>query len=111
VLGGTKLTERAHLVVLATGIVPHTDEPFTRSMEPHKAYNYAAAGLPTVTLNTAHAPALGPFLTATRDRVAFVERVRAAIETGRLSREQIATARSLSWDRVASAVLAATGPR
>ena len=41
------------------GIVPHTDEPFTYSMEPHKAYNYAAAGLPTVTLNTAHAPALG----------------------------------------------------
>ena len=45
-------------------------------MEPHKAYNYAAAGLPTVTLNTAHAPALGAFLNATRDREAFVEGVR-----------------------------------
>ena len=101
----------AYLLHSDVGVVPHTDEPFTYSMEPHKAYNYAAAGLPTVTLNTAHAPALGPFLTATQDRVAFVERVRAAIATGRLSREQIATARSLSWDRVASAVLAAAGPR
>ena len=48
----------AYLRHCDVGIVPHTDEPFTRSMEPHKAYNYAAAGMPTVTLHTAHAPAL-----------------------------------------------------
>ena len=97
----------AYLLHSDIGIVPHTDEPFTYSMEPHKAYNYAAAGLPTVTLNTAHAPALGPFLVATRDRAAFVDGVRAAISGGRLSAEQTATARSFTWDRVATEMLAA----
>jgi glycosyltransferase involved in cell wall biosynthesis len=96
----------AYLLHSDVGIVPHTDEPFTYSMEPHKAYNYAAAGLPTVTLNTAHAPALGPFLNATRDRTTFVAAVREAIGHGRLSAEGVAQARSLSWDRVAAAILA-----
>ena len=95
----------AYLLHSDVGIVPHTDEPFTYSMEPHKAYNYAAAGLPTVTLNTAHAPALGPFLNPTRDRGAFVAGVRDAVAAGRLSGEQVAHARSLSWDRVAEAIL------
>ena len=97
----------AYLLHCDVGIVPHTDEPFTYSMEPHKAYNYAAAGLPTVTLNTAHAPALGPFLNATRDHDAFVEGVRAAIGRGRLSSDRLATARSFTWDRVATRLLAA----
>ncbi len=106
---GERLPEEtaAYLLHCDVGIVPHTDEPFTYSMEPHKAYNYAAAGLPTVTLNTAHAPALGPFLNATRETDAFVEGVGAAIAGGRLSADQIATARSFSWDRVATALLAA----
>lgn len=97
----------AYLLHSDVGIIPHTDEPFTRSMEPHKAYNYAAAGLPTVTLHTAHAPALGRFLRATYDRTSFVEAVRSAAVEGRLSSEQIATARSFTWDRVAGALLAA----
>ncbi|HUA04684.1 MAG TPA: hypothetical protein VMB27_12320 [Solirubrobacteraceae bacterium] len=97
----------AYLLHSDVGIVPHTDEPFTYSMEPHKAYNYAAAGLHTVTLNTAHAPALGPFLNATRDRETFVEGVRTAIAGGRLSAGQVAQARSLSWDSVAEAILRA----
>jgi len=106
---GERLPEQtaAYLLHSDVGIVPHTDEPFTYSMEPHKAYNYAAAGLPTVTLNTAHAPALGPFLNATQDRAAFVAGVQAAIAGGRLSAEQVAEARSLSWDRVAAGLLAA----
>jgi hypothetical protein len=97
----------AYLLHSDVGIVPHTDEPFTYSMEPHKAYNYAAAGLRTVTLNTSHAPALGPFLNATSDREAFVEGVRTAIAGGRLSADEVAQARSLSWDRVAEAILRA----
>ncbi len=97
----------AYLLHSDVGIVPHTDEPFTRSMEPHKAYNYAAAGLPTVTLNTSHAPALGPFLVATQDQAAFVAEVQAAIAGGRLSAEQVTQARSLSWGKVAEAILAA----
>jgi hypothetical protein len=95
----------AYLLHSDVGIVPHTDEPFTYSMEPHKAYNYAAAGLPTVTLNTAHAPALGELLSATDDRGEFAQRVRAAAAGPRLSDEQIAFARSLSWERVADALL------
>jgi hypothetical protein len=97
----------AYLLHSDVGIVPHTDEPFTYSMEPHKAYNYAAAGLPTVTLNTAHAPALGEFLNATSDRASFVAGVQAALARGRLSAEQVAQARSLSWGRVADSMMAA----
>lgn len=97
----------AYLLHCDAGIVPHTDEPFTHSMEPHKAYNYAAAGLRTVTLHTTHAPALGSFLEATEDVRSFVTTVRGALERGRLSAEQIQAARSLSWDRVADALMAA----
>lgn len=96
-----------YLLHCDVGIVPHTDERFTRSMEPHKAYNYAAAGLPTVTLHTAHAPALGPFLTATHSYAQFVDAAREAVVNGRLSRPQMAEARSLTWDRVAGRILAA----
>jgi hypothetical protein len=96
-----------YLLHCDVGIIPHTDEPFTRSMEPHKAYNYAAAGLPTVTLHTSTAPALGAFLESTDDLRAFVSAVSAAAEQGHLSAEQVAQARSLSWDRVASALLTA----
>jgi glycosyltransferase involved in cell wall biosynthesis len=106
---GERLPEQtaAYLLHSDVGIVPHADEPFTYSMEPHKAYNYAAAGLPTVTLNTAHAPALGQFLTATRDRERFVAEVQATLSRGRLSGDQVAQARSLSWDRVADSMMAA----
>jgi hypothetical protein len=97
----------AYLLHCDVGIVPHTDEPFTRSMEPHKAYNYAAAGLRTVTLHTTHASALGSLLEATDDAASFVATVRGALERGRLSAEQVQAARSLSWDRVAGAVMAA----
>jgi hypothetical protein len=100
----------AYLRHCDVGIIPHTDEPFTRSMEPHKAYNYAAAGLPTVTLNTAHAPALDTFLEATASRDRFVSAVQAAVGHGRLSDTQVSQARSLTWDRVAEAILGAQGP-
>jgi len=80
-------------------------------MEPHKAYNYAAAGVPTVTLHTAHAPALSGFLRATGSIDEFVAGVHAALESGRLSDAQVAEARSLTWDRVAGLILdAASGP-
>lgn len=97
----------AYLLHCDVGIVPHTDEPFTYSMEPHKAYNYAAAGLPTVTLNTAHAPALDELLCATRSHAEFVCAVQRAIGQGRLSDAQLAQARALTWDGVADGLLAA----
>lgn len=93
------------------GIVPHTNEPFTRSMEPHKAYNYAAAGLRTVTLHTEHAPALDGWLEATGDVDAFVAGVHRAIAAGRLDGPAVAAARELSWDRVAERLLEAAAVR
>jgi hypothetical protein len=60
-----------------------------------------------VTLNTAHAPALGSFLRATEDRASFVQGVVDAAAAGRLSADHVATARSLTWDRVAASILTA----
>lgn len=97
----------AYLRWCDVGIVPHTDEDFTRSMEPHKAYNYAAAGLPTVTLHAAHAPALDALVTGTAAVEDFVEAVGAAVARGRLSEDEVAYARSLTWERVADAIIAA----
>jgi Glycosyl transferases group 1 len=97
----------AYLRHCDVGIIPHTDEAFTRSMEPHKAYNYAAAGLPTVTLHTAHAPSLEGLVTATRSRDAFAAAVNAALDGGRLSPAEITAARSLTWGRVADRILRA----
>ena len=91
-----------YLLHCDVGIVPHTGEPFTASMEPHKAYNYAAAGLPTVTLHTANAPALDELLTATATREEFTAATLAATGRGRLSAAEIDHARSLTWDRVAA---------
>lgn len=86
------------------GIIPHTDEPFTYSMEPHKAYNYACAGLHTVTLNVAHAPALEGWLTQSADVPAFVEAVRAA---ERLEAGDVARARAITWASVAERMVQA----
>lgn len=95
----------AYLIHCDVGIVPHTDEPFTVSMEPHKAYNYAAAGLPTVTLHAAHAPSLAELVTSTASAAEFAAAVGDAVAGGRLTAEQRAYARSLTWDRVAGQIL------
>ena len=84
------------------GIIPHTDEPFTYSMEPHKAYNYACAGLRTVTLNVAHAPALDGFLTQT-DRVG--DFVAAVHDAPRLTAGETAAAREITWASVAQKIV------
>ena len=94
-----------YLLHCDVGIIPHTDEPFTRSMEPHKAYNYAAAGLPTVTLHTEHAPALGELIDARETPEEFVTATLAAARGGRLGEDQVGHARTLSWDRVAGQLL------
>lgn len=92
----------AYLLHSDVGIIPHTDEPFTYSMEPHKAYNYACAGLHTVTLNVAHAPALDGFLTQTSDVADFV----AAVHTAeRLPDDDLAAARQITWASVAEKLL------
>ena len=98
----------AYLLHSDVGIIPHTDEPFTYSMEPHKAYNYACAGLHTVTLNVAHAPALEGWLSQTSDVGDFVAAVH---EAQRLEAADVAAAREITWASVAERlVLCATAP-
>lgn len=106
-LGPRRPEETPALLVHAdVGIIPHTDEPFTHSMEPHKAYNYSAAGLRTVTINTTTAPALDAFVTTTTDVAAFVAAVRVGIDAGRLDDADVAYARSITWGSVAARLLA-----
>jgi hypothetical protein len=99
----------AYLLHCDVGIIPHTDEAFTRSMEPHKAYNYAAAGLPTVALHAPYAPALDALVSITRSVPEFAAAVGRAADGGRLTAGELTAARSLTWDRVAESIMAAAG--
>jgi glycosyltransferase involved in cell wall biosynthesis len=90
------------------GIVPHTDEPFTYSMEPHKVYNYACAGLRSVTLHCATPPRLAALMTSTHTLDHFVHAVDEAKRGGRLDRAQVRAARSLTWGNVASEIMRLT---
>jgi hypothetical protein len=100
----------AYLRHCDVGIIPHTDESFTRSMEPHKAYNYAAAGMPTVALHAPSAPALDGLASITRSIDEFAGAVARAARDGRLSSAEVEYARSLTWDRVADSIMAAGAP-
>jgi len=100
----------AYLRHCDVGIVPHTDEPFTWSMEPHKVYNYSCAGLRPVLLNCACPPALNDLVMSTTDRESFVASVNEAIDLGRLGVEQRRMARGLTWASVAGRIIEALGP-
>ncbi len=97
----------AYLRHCEIGIVPHTDEPFTWSMEPHKVYNYACAGLRSVLLNCACPPALRDVAVSTTNVSDFVEASRQVLVTGRLDLEQRSSARSFTWTSVGARILAA----
>lgn len=93
------------------GLIPHTDEPFTRTMEPHKAYNYACAGLRTVTIRTHTAPALSDFVVATESVDDFVAAAHGALAAGRLGAAEMRGARSITWASVAARILNAARTR
>jgi hypothetical protein len=95
----------AYLLHCDVGIVPHTNEPFTRSMEPHKLYNYSSAGLRSVALSCVVPARLEPWTTATSTVPDFVDATWAASSAGRLDRKQIEIARSFTWTRVAIEIL------
>jgi hypothetical protein len=101
----------AYLRHCDVGIIPHTDEAFTRSMEPHKAYNYAAAGMPTVALHAPYAPALNGLVAITRSVADFAGAVARAARDGRLSPIEVEYARSLTWDRGAASIMSVATPR
>jgi glycosyltransferase involved in cell wall biosynthesis len=88
------------------GIVPHTDEAFTWSMEPHKVYNYACAGLRSVLLNCACPESLSDLATSTTDIRSFVSAVKAGARLGRLRAEERTYARSFTWASVGAKILA-----
>ncbi len=91
------------------GIVPHTDEPFTWSMEPHKIYNYACAGLRSVLLNCACPPALSDIAVSTTNVDDFVAASGQALAAGRLDPEHRSYARRFTWTSVGRRILAAVG--
>jgi glycosyltransferase involved in cell wall biosynthesis len=88
------------------GIVPHTDEPFTWTMEPHKVYNYVAAGLRCVLLNCACPPAFADVVSTTRSPQEFVAGVLEALEQGHLPAAQADAARRHTWASVGHEILA-----
>jgi hypothetical protein len=92
------------------GIIPHTDEPFTWSMEPHKLYNYGAAGLRSVLLNCGCPPAFASDVTMTRTAPEFVGAVTEAARLGPLAPARTAAARRLTWASVARSVLVHMAP-
>ena len=96
----------AYLLHCDVGIVPHTDEPFTRTMEPHKVYNYAAARLRSVVQHAPYPPALDDVIESADDRDEFVAAVLRAVSAGRLDDAQVSAARDLSWRRVTEDILA-----
>ena len=100
----------AYLLHCDVGIIPHTDEAFTRSMEPHKAYNYAAAGIPTVALHAPCAPALDGLIASARSAPEFADAVARAAQDGPLSPAETDYARSLTWDGVAASIMSAATP-
>lgn len=95
----------AYLMHCDVGIVPHTDEPFTASMEPHKVYNYACAGLRSVTLQCATPPALSDLIFETWSVRSFVEATHTAIDKGNLVSLDVDFARTFTWGRVAAKIL------
>jgi hypothetical protein len=91
----------AYLLHSDLALVPHTAEPFTASMEPHKIYNYAAAGLPSVALNCVVPGQLAGVVEQAHDADGFAAAAGRAAQSGRLDAGQMAAARALNWTDVA----------
>lgn len=101
----------AYLLHCDLGLIPHTDEPFTASMEPHKLYNYASAGLPSVASGCVVPDHLRAVVEQAGSVDEFVAAARRAAGAGRLQPHQVEAARNLSWGDVAGRLLlAATRP-
>lgn len=64
-------------------IIPHVDNDMTRSMNPLKAFVYAAAGVPIVSTPIANLPDLGQLVTVARDVASFEQAIAAALARGR----------------------------
>jgi glycosyltransferase involved in cell wall biosynthesis len=67
------------------GLIPHVDDEMTRSMNPLKAFVYAAAGVPVVSTPVANLEDLGEIITVASGPDQFIEAIEAALERGRTS--------------------------
>lgn len=97
----------AYLLHCDLGLIPHTDEPFTATMEPHKLYNYASAGLPSVALGCAVPDHLRAVVEQADDVAGFRDAAVRLAAGGRLDEHQMAAARSLNWSDVARRLMLA----
>ena len=90
----------------AVGLVPHHVNEFTTSMDPMKALEYLASGLPVVTTALPGMADLSPRVTVTSDTEAFVAAVRRAAGVARLEGHDPAVD-DRDWSVVADKLLAA----
>lgn len=88
-------------------IIPHLDDPMTRSMQPLKAYVYAALGVPVVATPIANLPDLGPIITVAGDPDGFVDAIERRLARGRraLTPETVRALQANSWPVRAARVL------
>lgn len=88
-------------------IIPHIDDAMTRSMQPLKAYVYAALGVPVVSTPVANLPDLGPAITVAQGRDAFVEAIDRLVAGGRTvpSPDTVRALEANSWPVRAAQVL------
>ena len=89
----------------AVGLLPHTVDAFTKSMDPMKLLEYLAAGLPVVSTPVPIAADLQPYVETVSDASAFAAAVGAAV----LSPQRRPVPREVSdrdWGRVAARLLA-----
>jgi hypothetical protein len=107
---------QAYLAHFDVALVPHVDNEMTRSMNPLKAYVYAAAGLPIVSTPVANLGELEGFVTVAAGPDAFVAAIERALREGG-HRPDVDALRPHSWSaRVAQvmslvdAALAAPAP-
>ena len=79
-------------------LIPHVDNGMTRSMNPLKAFVYAASGVPVVSTPIANLGDLADLITIARDASEFETAIEEALRSGRpgLDRERLAPH---SWER------------
>lgn len=84
------------------GLIPHTIDELTRSMNPLKAFVYAAANVPVVSTCVANLPEMGAAIAKARTHDEFIAYVDAAVERGRptdLPAETRTVLEQESWPR------------
>lgn len=86
-------------------LIAHVDNEMTRSMNPLKAYVYAAAGVPVVSTPIANIDGLGDLITVAKGLDDFVAAIEDALVTGRAEPDLTALAPH-AWDRRVEQVLA-----